>query len=117
MLHDTLRNERKETRELQIRYNDHHAEQEDDGVEVDGAVGFVERQRIDGHHEAGADDGRTGAIHAKAGQAADREHQVGQDKDDNRDQVAQASEPECGLLSAQDLEVAGHRFDTAEEIR
>jgi hypothetical protein len=35
---DTLGYQRKEARELQVRDHDHHSEQEDDGVEINGGA-------------------------------------------------------------------------------
>ena len=68
---------------MQVRHHDHHAEQQDDGVEINRPVRLVERERIHAHHEAGADDGRARPVYAEARQAADGEHQVGDREDEN----------------------------------
>ena len=67
---------REEAGKPQVRDHDHHAEQQHDGVVVDGGVGLVQREDVGGDHQAGADDGRAGAVHAEARQAADRQHQI-----------------------------------------
>ena len=74
----------------QVRHHDHHAEQQDDGVEIDGAISLVEGKRVHAQHEAGADDRRASAVDTEAGQAADGEHQVGDGEDENRGQARRA---------------------------
>ena len=73
----------KEPGESEVGDDDHHAEEQDDGVVVDGGPGFVEGEDVGCDHQAGADDGRAGAVDAEAGEAADSEYQVsgGEDQD------------------------------------
>src|ERR1019366_8581562 len=66
-----------EAGEPQIGHHDHHAEQQDDGVVIDGGVRLLHGEDVEGEHEAGADNGRAGAVHAQEGDAADGENEVG----------------------------------------
>lgn len=66
-----------ETRQPQIGDHNHHAKQQNDGVEVDRPIGLLEGEHGEGDHERGADDGGAGAVHAKSRQATDGQHQVG----------------------------------------
>jgi hypothetical protein len=50
---------------------------------VDGGPGFVDGHDADGEHEAGADDGGSGAVDAEAGEASDAEDGEGQGKDED----------------------------------
>ena len=43
VLHHALRDQRKEAGELQVGDHDHHPEQQDDGVEIDRSIGFIQR--------------------------------------------------------------------------
>ena len=72
-----------ETGEAQIGHHDHHAEEQDDGVVIDGGVGFLNGEDVEGQHEAGADDGRAGAVHAQERDAPDGEHEVGAGEDED----------------------------------
>ncbi len=83
MFHHALGHQGEKSGELQIGYHDHHSEQQNDGVEIDGDIGFIQRQRVRSYHEAGADDGRAGPVDPKSGQPADSQHQVGDGEDDD----------------------------------
>ncbi len=48
-----------ETRDAQIGDDDHHTEQQRDGIEVDGAISVFERQHAGGDHEAAAEPRRS----------------------------------------------------------
>ena len=65
MLEHPLARPGEESREPQIRDHDHHAEQQHDGVQVDRAVGLIQRQNVGSDHQARADDRRAGAVDAK----------------------------------------------------
>src|ERR1017187_9593003 len=66
-----------EAGEAQVGHHDHHAEEKDDGVVIDGGVRFLHGEDVEGQHEAGADDGRAGAVHAEERDAAEGECEVG----------------------------------------
>ena len=63
--------------------DDHHAEQQGDGVEVHRLVGILERQGTGRHHEAGADQRDAGPVDAQTRNSADRERQIAPDEDDD----------------------------------
>ena len=66
----------------QVGDDDHHAEQQRDGVEVDGLVGILERQRARCDHEAGAHQRDAGPVDAQARNPAEREREIASGKDD-----------------------------------
>ncbi len=72
----------KEARKPQTGDDDHHAEQQRDGIEVHRLVGILERKRARCDHEAGADQRDAGPVDAQAGNPADREREIASDKDD-----------------------------------
>ena len=78
---DSARDEAEEARQLQVRDEHHHAEQQDERAVVDGSDGGVERQAADGDHEDGADDGGASAVEAQPGQVPESEDHVRQKKD------------------------------------
>ena len=65
-----------ETGESQIGHHDHHAEEQDDRVVVDGGVSFLNGEDVEGQHQAGADDCRAGTIHPQVRESADGKDQV-----------------------------------------
>src|SRR5262245_48950284 len=73
-----------EPRKAEIGNYDHHAKEQEDGFIVDGTEGFFHRKDIEPDHQARADDRCTGAVHSKARQAADCEHDVGTEEDKER---------------------------------
>ena len=73
--------EAKESRQPQIADDDHHAEEKRDCVEIDDAGDIVDTHPADRQHETCADQRRAGAVEAEAGQAADRDNEVGDRKD------------------------------------
>ena len=76
--------QREEAGEAQIGDHDHHAEQQDDGVEVDGLVGLLKRDDAEGHHQAGADERHAGAVDRQPRHLADRQRQVAGGEDRQR---------------------------------
>lgn len=62
-----------EARQTKVGNHDHHAEKQRQGVEIDGLVGVVERERAAGDHQGGTHQGDTGAIERQAGNTTDRE--------------------------------------------
>ena len=71
MLDHPLADEGEKSGDAEVRDDDHHAEEKHDGIEIDRSEGLVEGEDVRGDHEAGADDGGSGAIDAKARHAAD----------------------------------------------
>ena len=71
-----------ESGEAEIGDDDHHAEEQHDGVVIDGGVGLLHGEDVEGEHEAGADDGRAGAVHAEERDASDGEDEVGGGEDE-----------------------------------
>jgi hypothetical protein len=65
--HDPGIGDSKEARKPQTGDDDHHAEQQRDGIEVHRLVGILERQGARCDHEAGADQGDAGPVDAQAG--------------------------------------------------
>ena len=70
-----------EAGKAQIGDDDHHAEQQGDGVEIDGAIGLVEAQGANADHQARAEQRAAGAVEPIIGQLADREHEIGRRED------------------------------------
>ena len=64
-------------RDFQVRHHDHHADQERDGVEVDGAEGLIEAQGAERDHRRAAEEGDARAVEAQAGNAAGRDPDIG----------------------------------------
>ena len=81
--HDKIIHQPEEAGKAQIGDDDHHAEQKGDGVEVDRAIGLLQRDDVQPHHQAGADQRRAGAVQLVAGQFADRDNEIGRDEDDD----------------------------------
>jgi len=75
-LHGALGDQGKETAQPQIRDDDHHPEQEDDGVPIDGPVGLFQREYIRRDHEARADNGGPGPVYPEAWEPADRDNHI-----------------------------------------
>ncbi len=67
MLHHPGADQREETGEPQIGDHDHHAEQQDDGVVVNGCVGLLHGEDIEGQHQARAYNRRAGAVEPQSG--------------------------------------------------
>jgi hypothetical protein len=44
---------------------------------VDGGPGLLQGEHLERHHQAGADDGRAGAVHPEAGQAPQSQYEIG----------------------------------------
>ena len=65
-------------RNFQVRDHDRHAEQERDGVDVDGAEGLFERQRAAGDHRRPAEQRNPGAVEPQARKAAERGPEIGE---------------------------------------
>ena len=76
VIHHPCADHCEESGEAQIRHHDHHAEQQDDGVVIDGGVCFLNGEDVEGKHQAGADDGRAGSIHPQKRNAPDGKNQV-----------------------------------------
>ena len=67
---------------LEMRDHDHHAQEKRDGVEVDGAEGFLEAQRPKRDHRRAAEEGDSRPVETKAGNAARRDPGIGEDEND-----------------------------------
>ena len=68
-----------------MRDDDHHAEQQRDGVEVDGAVGLLEAQHAARHHQARAEQRRAGAVEPEPRYAAQGDDDISGGKDQRGD--------------------------------
>ena len=79
--HSPAGDEAEETREPQIADDDHHAEKKGHRVEIDDARDVVDPNGADRQHETRADQRRAGASDTEAGQAPDRDDEVGHDED------------------------------------
>ena len=73
----------KKARQPEVGDDDHHAEQEGDRVEVDGLVSVAERNGAASDHQGRAEERCPGPVELKAGQLANRDHDVGGSEDDN----------------------------------
>ena len=71
-----FRHQPKESGEAEIRNHDHHAEQECDGAEIDGGVGFLGSQDARTQHQATAEQSRARSIDAINGKLADGDNGV-----------------------------------------
>ena len=69
-----------EARDPEIRHHDHHAEQEHDGIDVDGGIGLLRRQHPDADQHRTAQEGRARAVDAVARQLADGDDRIGGDE-------------------------------------
>ena len=78
---------------LEMRDHDHHAEQERDRIEIDGAKGFLEAQGTDRDHRRAAKKGDAGAVEPQAGNAANGDANIGQDEDDERRDAFECHSP------------------------
>ena len=65
----------------QMRHDDHHAEEQNDGPEIDRGHGSVERNRAGHHHQHGTDDGRACAIEPQEGRTTCGDDRVRPDED------------------------------------
>ena len=79
--HDPCVDQPEETGEAQVGDHNHHAEQQGDGVEVDGAKSFLRRDRASTNHQAGAQKRRSRPVEVVAGELAEGHHCVGGKKD------------------------------------
>ena len=84
VLHHPFADHRKKAGEPQVGYHDHHAEQQHDGVVVDGRVRLGGSQGAGGKHERGANDGRARAVHPEEREASDSEDEVSGGEDQDR---------------------------------
>ena len=72
-----------ETGQPQAGDHDHDAEQQGDGIEVDGPIGILERQSPGRDHEARAHQRDAGAIDPQPRNPADGKRQITRDEDDD----------------------------------
>ena len=77
--------QREEAGEPQMGDQDHHAEQQGDGVEVDGAVGLVEAERARRHHQARPQQRRAGAVEPQPRRAAKGDDEICRGEDEGGD--------------------------------
>ena len=80
-------------RDLEVRNHDHHAEQQRDRVEVDGAEGFLQAQRAERDHRRPAQKGDAGPVEAQTGNAASRDAYIGQNEDRESGTAARGHSP------------------------
>ena len=78
-----------------VRNDDHHPEQERDGIDIDGPVCIVERQQAGRQHQARAQKGRARPIHMRAGKLADGDDQIGPHEDENGCNICRVLLPDC----------------------
>jgi len=69
----------------QMADDDHHAEEQDQGVEVDGCYRALEADRSADDHERGANNCHAGPVEAQERDAAGRDRRVGGDEDEGCD--------------------------------
>jgi hypothetical protein len=74
-----------EAREPEVGGDDHHPEEEDQRLGVDGRHRLAPGEDPRHHHEGGADDGDTGPVDPEAGESAEREAEVRADERDHGD--------------------------------
>ena len=72
-----------EAGEAQIGGDDHHAEEERDRLEVDGAIGLAEAEHAEPDHEARAEQRGAGPVEPVAGQLADGDDEIGGGEDED----------------------------------
>jgi hypothetical protein len=65
-----------------MRDHDHHAEEERDGVEIDGVESLFETQRPERDHRRAAEECDPRPIEPQARDAARRDPDIGEDEDD-----------------------------------
>ena len=75
--HDPVVHQPEKAGKAQVGHDDHHAEQQRDRVEIDRAIGFIERDDAKRDHQARAEQRRAGAIEPVARQLADGHDQIG----------------------------------------
>jgi hypothetical protein len=66
-LHKPGGDQPKEARNAHVRHDDHHAQEQGDGAEVDCPVRILDGKHAGRHHQAGAEERRTGPIKAQPG--------------------------------------------------
>ena len=75
--HDPVVRQPKKAGKAQVGDDDHHAEQQRDRVEIDRAIGVIERDDAKSDHQARAEERRAGAVEPVARQLADGHDQIG----------------------------------------
>ncbi len=80
-LDDQFRDPIEETREAQIRDDQHHRKQQHDGREVDRRQRLARAHDAECHHEYGADDRRTGTIDLQARKLPESKNDVAAEED------------------------------------
>ena len=78
-----------------VRNDDHHPEQERDGIDIDGPVCIVERQQSGRQHQACAQKGRARPIHMRAGKLADGDDCIGTNEDEDGCNICCVLLPGC----------------------
>lgn len=76
-----------EMRDLKMGDKNHDAEEKNDGVPTDGAIGGVEGDGSGEDHGDGAAKGRGGAVEVAAASALDGDEDVGDEEDDDGEPV------------------------------
>ena len=76
-----------EMRDLKMRDENHDAEEKNDGVPTDGAIGGVEGDGAGEDHGYCAAEGRSGAVEVAAASALDGDEDVGDEEDDDGEPV------------------------------
>ena len=79
--HDPAGDQPEKAGQPQVGDDDHHAEQQRDGVEIDRARHLVDVEAAERQHQAGTDQRRAGAVEPETGQPADCDDDVGDGKD------------------------------------
>ena len=92
---DPVRDQAEEAADPQVGHDDHHAEQERDGVEIDRTVSLLRSQHADAQHEAATEQRRAGAIDAINGNLADRDDRVSRDEDCHRCNQSEVGHRDC----------------------
>jgi hypothetical protein len=82
-----VRHQMEEAGEPEVRRDDHHAEEEHQGLGIDGRDGLLPRQHPGHHHHGRADDGHARPIHAEPWEVAEGRPYVGADERDQRDEA------------------------------
>ena len=91
---------------FEMRDHDHHAEQKSDGVEIDRAKGVLEAQGPQRNHRRAAEEGDPSAVEPQARNAACRDANVGQDKDDERGEAVGSHSPGAPSIANGSLTLA-----------
>jgi hypothetical protein len=84
MLHDKLGHRAEEAGQPEVGDHDHYAEQQNDGVVIDGSIGLAEIQNAESDHKACADNARPCTIYAKAGEVTGGQDQINGEEDKER---------------------------------